>query len=149
MFLFIIVVAVVLCVIILYLPYAAGLTTVEKQARKTSEQEKASQTANQYSGYLPPDEELKLQQEAASKGQTSALKNKMKVTSESLPIHIKLNQDGVLRKRTERSVGDLNPNNYDYDLDELIKEETEGEAQRKAQEFYAKQKLGGDKEAMV
>ncbi|GEQ69147.1 hypothetical protein JCM33374_g2818 [Metschnikowia sp. JCM 33374] len=150
MFFFIVIVAVVLCAVILYLPYAAGLTTVEKQSRKKTQQKtKRSSADDQYSGYVPPDEELRLQEEAGSKGKTSALKDKIKITSDSMPIQIKLNQDGGLRKRTERSVGDFNPNNYDYDLDELIREETEGEAQRKTKEYYSNEHVGGDKETMV
>ena len=149
MFFFILLVAVVFCAVIVYLPYAAGLTTLEKHSDKKTKKERKRHENDEYSGYLPPDEELRLQQESSSKGKTSALKDKVKITSDRMPIQIKLNQENGLRKRTERKVGDFNPNNYDYDLDELIREETEGEAQRKAQEFYAKQDLGGDKEAMV
>lgn len=145
----ILIVAIVFCAVILYLPYAAGLTTVEKQSHKKKRRESISQAPEQFSGYLPPDEELRLQEEQKEKAKTSAFKDKVNITSERMPIQIKLNQGGVLRKRTERHVGDFNPNNYDYDLDELIREETEGEAQKEAKKYYAGQTLGGDKEAMV
>lgn len=144
-FLLIILAALLLCAAVLYLPYAAGLTKVEKKKRKKSQTPHKSTVKADISGYVPPDEEYREQDEAKS----SSLGTKMKISSEDMPIRIRLSENGVLRKRGERSVGDTNPNNYDYDLDDLIREETEGELQRKTQEFYKNEHLGGEKEDMV
>lgn len=144
MFLLILLVAIAFCAIVLYLPYLAGLTTIEKKEYKPKQKKQKSRIDT---GYVPPDEEVNLQQERH--GLRSTLKEKVHVTSVDMPIRIKLNQDGALRRRGEKPVGDVDPNNYDYDLDELIREETEGEAARKEKEFYAKENVGGDKEAMV
>lgn len=144
MFLLILLVAVALCAAILYLPYAAGLTKVEKVERK---REVAKKTPVQEAAYVPPDEEWKHQQADAQS--RASLRDKVRVTSRDMPIRITLNQDAVLRKRGERAVVDADPNSYDYDLDDLIREETAGEAARREKEFYAREAVGGDKEAMV
>lgn len=146
MFLLLIILAIIFCVVIIYLPYAAGLTTLQKAEHHTLTQRQS--VKKQYSGYVPPDEELRLQQEEQSKGKTS-LRERVKVTNDDIPIRIKLNQDGVLRKRSAKVDIDRDPNSYDYDLDELINDETVGEAQREASEFYAKQDVGTNREELV
>lgn len=108
---------------------------------------------NEYDGYIPPDELLRQEEEENERkglrASASALKDRMNVTSENVPIKIRLNQEGVLRRRHEKVISDGDPNNYDYDLDELIEEETRGAADRLEKEFYSKEQVGGDKEAMV
>lgn len=147
----ILIVAVLLCVLVVFLPYSAGLTHVEKEAKKQKTQ--AKQKKVDYDGYLPPDELLRQEEEENErkglKARASALKESINITSDDVPFKIKLNQDTVLKRRHEKVVGDGDPNNYDYDLDELIQEETRGAADRLAKEFYSNEKIGGDKEAMV
>lgn len=89
-----------------------------------------------------------MREEEQTRGKAS-LREKVKVTNDDLPIRIKLNQDGVLRKRGAKVDIDRDPNNYDYDLDELIKDETVGEAEREAAEYYAKENVGSNIEEMA
>lgn len=147
MFFTVLLVCVVLCAIILYLPYAAGLTQIEKNHR-TAEVKKTKKEP-QFHGYIPLDEELRQQEEEEDSSRASAIKKKFSVTSDDMPVRIRLNQDSTLRKRQDRTMGDRNPDTYDYDLDELIREETEGQAAKSRAEFYANENIGGDKEAMV
>lgn len=147
----ILIAALLLCVLVVFLPYSAGLTHVERESKKQRTQTKTKKV--DYDGYVPPDELLRQQEEENErrgfKARASALKERINVTSDDVPIKIKLNQESVLKRRHERVVGDGDPNNYDYDLDELIDEETRGAAERLANEYYSKEKVGGDKEAMV
>lgn len=134
-----------------YLPYSAGLTHLERDSKKPKTEVKTKR--NEYDGYIPPDELLRQEEEENERkglrASASALKDRMNVTSENVPIKIRLNQEGVLRRRHEKVISDGDPNNYDYDLDELIEEETRGAADRLEKEFYSKEQVGGDKEAMV
>lgn len=151
MFFYILLVAIVFCAIVLYLPYSVGLTQIERQHHEAKAVQKKKN--DEYTGYIPPDEELRLQEQDNEKhglrAKASALKEKMHVTSGDMPVRIRLNQGGELRKRKETIQIDKNPNTYDYDLDELIEEETEGARQQRVKEFYAEEAVGGDKEAMV
>lgn len=154
MLLLILLVAVVLCGLVLYLPYSAGLTHLEREThKKTPESKKKHKKQHQYEGYIPPDEELRLraaeEKNHGLKARASAMKERLNVTSDDLPFKIKLNQDSVVRKRHEKPVGDIDPNNYDYDLDELIEEETAGAARKQVEEFYLHETVGGDNEEMV
>lgn len=145
------IVAVLLCALVLYLPYSAGLTHIETETR--SKPTEIKKKKDDYNGYVPPDEILRREEEESEnrglRARASALKDRINVTSEDMPIKIRLNQETVLRKRHEKVVSDGDPNKYDYDLDELIEEETRGAAQKQAEEFYSHEKIGGDKEAMV
>lgn len=150
----ILIVAVLLCALVLYLPYSAGLTHIEKNTKKEIPHAELKKPANDdYDGYLPPDEILRREQEEKEshglKARALALKEKIHVTNDDVPLKIRLNQETVLRRRHEKVSGDTDPNNYDYDLDELIEEETKGAAQKQTQDFYLKESVGGDKEAMV
>ncbi|KAF3987780.1 hypothetical protein FT663_03675 [Candidozyma haemuli var. vulneris] len=151
MFLPLIILAIVFCAISLYLPYSAGLTHLER--RKREKKEKDTQTSNEFQGYVPPDEEMRRQREEDEKrglkARASALKEKLHVTAEDMPVSIRLNQESGLRKRGEKVSADHNPNNYDYDLDELIQDEAREANAANIKAAYAGQQLGGDKESMV
>lgn len=134
MFFLLVLLAVVFCAVVIYLPYAAGLTTVQKAQRK---QQSGQQKARKQSGSITPYEELRMRQE--KQANFKKLSDKIKLTSEEMPIRIGLNQNGLLRRRGTKIDVDRNPNNYDYDLDQLIKDETEGEVERAAAELYFKQ----------
>lgn len=150
MFGVIIVVAVVFVAVILYLPYALGLTEFEKSSRKKLQKLKES-ASSEHSGYVPPDEEhaLRQQKEESLKGKASALRERINVTSEDVPVKIRLHQDG-LRKRTKEKLDvDTNPSNYDYDLDELIREENEEAAEAQRRDFYKNEVIGKGRDEMV
>ena len=134
MFFLLVLLALVFCAVVIYLPYAAGLTTVQKAQRK---QQSGQQKARKQSGSITPYEELRMRQE--KQANFKKLSDKIKLTSEEMPIRIGLNQNGLLRRRGTKIDVDRNPNNYDYDLDQLIKDETEGEVERAAAELYFKQ----------
>lgn len=149
MFLLLVFLAIIFCVVIIYLPYAAGLTTVEKAKHQQKASKKKQPTHQQYSGYVPPDEVSRMNEEEKSKGFASTIRDKVKLTSEDMPIKIGLNQEGNLRRRGGKVLIDTDPNNYDYDLDELIEDETTGEAKRAAAEYYAKEKLNTNSDELV
>lgn len=123
-----------------------GLTTVQKVKHKKRSTKQTTQQL--HSRYIPPDEVLRMKKEELA-GSSRSFSDRVKVTSEDIPIRIVLNQDGIIRKRAGNVVSDRNPNNYDYDLDELIRDETKGEADRSAAKYYAKEKLEINSEELV
>lgn len=130
-----IIIALILVFLVLALPYLSGVTKYEfdkklKVGRKTKEHK--SKPVHEYQAYTPPDEAFMSEQEKRDrleglKQKASALKEKANVTSSDLPFKIRL-QDGenMLRKRkTEKLDFNPDPNEYDYDIDDLIREEGE------------------------
>lgn len=152
MFLPLIILALVFCAISLYLPYSAGLTHLERKKKQKQQVQPKQKSANDDYGYISPDEELRRQREQEEehgiKARASALRKHLNVTSEDMPVLIKLNQQG-LRRRTEKISNDADPNNYDYDLEELIQDEAREANEEAIRAAYKGQELGGDKEAMV
>lgn len=150
----ILVFGVVLICAILLLPYVSGLTRFEKNKRRVAPSAPpaaaAAPSAPSY-GYTPPDEFEAGEAESASfRSRASALKSKISVTSNDIPVKIALLDHPGLRKRTtERLDTDNDPNNYDYDLDDLIREEKERAVDEQRREHYRNEVLGGDKETMV
>jgi hypothetical protein len=149
----ILVFAVVLICAIVLLPYVSGLTRFEKNKPRRAAPPApaaAAPSAPSY-GYTPPDEFVAGDEESASlRSRASALKSKISVTADDIPVKIALLEHPGLRKRTtERLDTDSDPNNYDYDLDELIREEKERAVDEQRREHYRNEVLGGDKEAMV
>lgn len=171
MFLTILFIGIALVIVMLLLPYASGLTKIEIDTthhghKKSNQQKKQSspefsqqqQQANQQYGYIPPDELQSQEQESEEHGflknRAHAFKEKLQVTSEDMPLKIKLNKlnnaDSSLRNRKKEKLDiDTNPNNYDYDIDELIAEETEISRKEQQSEFYKDQVIGKEKEEMV
>lgn len=130
-----IIIALVLVFLVLALPYLSGVTKYEfdkKQKSDRKPKEHTSKPFHEYQAYTPPDEAFMSEQEKrdrleALKEKASALKEKANVTSSDIPFKIRL-QDGenMLRKRkTEKLDFNPDPNEYDYDIDELIREEGE------------------------
>ncbi|KAI3406655.1 hypothetical protein KGF56_000501 [Candida oxycetoniae] len=162
MFFIILAVALVLAFLVLILPKFSGLTTIKRNThssgvkkRQDKETKFKSSDASSVYTYIPPDElENNIQKEANLKSKASALKEKLELHSEDLPIRIELNQfvdkDNHIRKRKVREVDlDMDPNKYDYDLDDLIAEENEMARQEQQREHYKNQKFGETKEEMV
>ncbi|KAI5955040.1 hypothetical protein KGF54_001601 [Candida jiufengensis] len=159
------------------LPTLSGLTSVEinphnhnqiKQKKKKDDIKPQSSSnnnnefSNQY-GYISPDtfsNESDTKDEGFLKQRAHALKEKLQLNQEDMPIQIHLktnnkskpndNTEGGLRNRKKEKL-DLNtdPNTYDYDLDDLIKEETSNAQKQQQKEFYKDQIFGKEKEAMV
>ncbi|RCK56614.1 hypothetical protein Cantr_05831 [Candida viswanathii] len=168
MFLTIVFIGIALVLVMLLLPYASGLTKIEidtthhhRHQQKSQQRQQSPSTAtssSQQYGYIPPDE---IQPESADseehgylKDRAHALKEKLQVTSEDMPLKIKLNKfdnsDAALRHRKKEKLDmDTNPNNYDYDIDELIAEETEISRKDQQAQFYKNQVIGKEKEEMV
>lgn len=147
MFFLILAVAAILMAGVLYLPYAAGLTTLEVEKKNKNKAEPQQQVEDDDFGYVPPDV-------AAARANSSSVKShaslKERFASQDIPVKIKLDSSNTLRRRTkERLDVDSNPNNYDYDIDELIREEALEAAQEQMRQDYKGQLLGKDKEAMV
>ncbi|KAK6199438.1 uncharacterized protein RJT21DRAFT_46757 [Scheffersomyces amazonensis] len=163
MFFTILLFAIVIVALVLALPYFSGLTTIEidKKARqsqkKKEQQQQQTQPVTQASyGYIPPDEQRRVEEEENNKhslkARASALKDKINVTSQDIPIKIKLNSEnasGLRQRHKEKLDIDNDPNNYDYDLDDLIKEETEQAKIEQEADFYKDQDIGKEKEEMV
>ncbi|EMG48204.1 hypothetical protein SBY92_003080 [Candida maltosa Xu316] len=164
MFFTILIIAVILVIIMLVLPYASGLTKIEidthhkvKEKKQTKKSASAPSSSQQY-GYVPPDEiqpeDDKSQEHKYFKEKASAIKDKFQVTSEDMPLKIKLskldNTDANLRHRKKEKLDiDTNPNNYDYDIDELIAEENDLARKEQQSEFYKDQEIGKEREEMV
>ncbi|CAH2351354.1 hypothetical protein CLIB1423_03S04412 [[Candida] railenensis] len=161
---FLLFIGALLIALIIILPSSAGLLKLERNTRtkKSAEPERSknpsSSSGQEYSGYLPPDEYNALQEqkreqyqkESSIKARASALKDKINFTANDIPVKFSLQDQQRLRHRNkERLDIDNNPNNYDYDLDELINEEKEKSLEDQQREAYKNEVLGQDKEAMV
>ncbi|KAK6459403.1 uncharacterized protein RJT20DRAFT_15724 [Scheffersomyces xylosifermentans] len=162
MFVVLLLIALVLVGVVLYLPYASGLATYEidrssKEKRKKEELAAAKKTDvyDQF-GYVPPDEVTSNEATTSGsslKARASALKEKIHVTPDDIPLKMKLSTpDGSssLRRRGKEKLDlDTDPNNYDYDIDELIEEENEIALNEQQKEFYKNEVIGKEKEEMV
>ncbi|CUM52839.1 uncharacterized protein AC631_02829 [Debaryomyces fabryi] len=148
--------AVVIIAFLIYLPYSSGLATYkyEKKPSERAQQKNKDEYLNNYQGYIPPDEEAALRKQGQDshsfKVSVSKLKEKAHVTSSDIPLKFKLQQDSTLRKRNKEKL-DINndPNKFDYDIDELIREENESAMEDQKREFYKNLQMGKEKEAMV
>ncbi|EDK39616.2 hypothetical protein PGUG_03714 [Meyerozyma guilliermondii ATCC 6260] len=144
-------VGLVFVVLAIALPYMSGLATYEKQKKKkpTKSVHSTSAVSSGTMGYLPPDEIAR--QEQANETHKDSLKNRVKVTTDDLPVRMTLKHDGTpsLRKRKEKLDVDTDPNHYDYDLDELITEEGNLAAAEQQAQFYRGQTLGKSAKEMV
>lgn len=126
----------VIVVFILALPYVSGIASYDVERKKKTMKKTNLEPAKEpvSAGYVPPSFDLKNSEEASASG-ISALKDKIKLTSEDIPLKLHLNDTSNLRRRkTDKVDLDTNPNNYDYDLDELIKEEWEEKKQQQQQQ---------------
>ena len=168
MFFLIISIAILLVVVILLLPTLSGLTKVSVETphrhhhkqdhRPNNKKQVENQDDYQY-GYVPPDELAQSSNDVDDEGflktEARVLKEKLQLHSDDIPIRIKLKNfagdegTGLRRRKAEKLDFNTDPNSYDYDLDELIAEETESARQNAQREFYKDQKLGGEKEEMV
>lgn len=86
----------------------------EKKQKKPN-QESHQQPQSQTYSYVPPDEQTN-QESVAS---TTGIRH---LTTDDIPVKLKLNQSNVARRKEKLDV-DRNPNNYDYDLDDIINED--------------------------
>lgn len=137
MFVLLLVVALMLCAVVIALPYLLGLTTIEKNDKA---KKKTLASASSYTG----------DGSSTEKSLKDRALEKVHVSSSDMPIRIRLNDsNSTLRSRKEKLSLDTDPNNYDYDLDQLIDEERYEGAKRQQQEFYKNEKIGGEKEEMV
>ncbi|GMG33865.1 unnamed protein product [Ambrosiozyma monospora] len=135
----------------------SGLVTYEKnpdyktkrQQKQQKEKEQNQQSFGYGGGYVAPDANLDADTFTYNTGSSSGSKrealknlgtgvyNKLKdVDKDNLPMRIQLADESVLKKRVKASktgglhpsITDKDPNNFDYDLDELIAEEQEKDA---------------------
>lgn len=132
MFLLLLVVCVVLCAFVVYLPQWAGLTHIEKNAKKKTNSGSRGGANSHDSAY----DDTRYTEESGLKAKASALKERIQVTTDDVPYAIKLNNGANLRKRHDRISGDTDPDKYDYDLDELIQEETDAAVRATRADFY-------------
>lgn len=150
----ILVAATLMVVFIVLLPVMSGLTQIEKQKPTASKQKARSKEQFESQGYIPPDELIRGENESQSsfKDRVEAMKKKINVTSNDIPYKIRLQHenDSGLRRRTKEKLDiDTDPNNYDYDVDELIREEGEEAVRERDQEFYKDYEMGRAKEDVV
>lgn len=165
MFFLIITIAIIFVILILLLPSVSGLTKVsvqthphhKKDSKPTNKKQNEVPDNYQY-GYVPPGEltlsSNDVDNEGFLKTEARVLKEKLQVHSDDIPIKIKLknfagDETGLRRRKAEKLDLNTDPNSYDYDLDELIAEETESARQNAQKEFYKDQKIGREKEEMV
>ncbi|EGV63764.1 hypothetical protein CANTEDRAFT_105448 [Yamadazyma tenuis ATCC 10573] len=116
MFVTLLILTVVLVGLVVLLPYWSKLVNYSYEPNQKSKARGRSGPSQlpQTSGYVPPDQQL--QQE--TKAKATGLR---KFTADDVPVKLKLNHLQT-KRRKERLDVDRNPNNFDYDLDELINE---------------------------
>lgn len=155
MFFVLLIIAIVIVLYLLYLPYAAGLATykIEKSHKETKEQNEEDKDEDKFqSVYVPPDEEdqrkLKEDEKKNIAAKASGLREKLNVSVDDIPFKLQLRHKGKTPKRVEH-VTDDDPNDYDYDIDELIRDEEETLANRQREEFYSQNKVEGQNEDIV
>ncbi|ODV86880.1 hypothetical protein CANARDRAFT_6450 [[Candida] arabinofermentans NRRL YB-2248] len=143
MFLVFLLVIVLVVLIVIILPQTSGLFTYAKnpayeekrKLRKISQTSKSQKKEDDFGTYVAPDEEegfqLKDSNEKKSKLKsfgTGVYTKLNSLTQEDIPVTIHLQNDNILKKRTTKkasNITDRNPDNYDYDLNDLIAEELE------------------------
>lgn len=141
------VLTVLIVAVTVLLPYFNGLTTIEvHKKRQASKKKKLADSAPIMTGYVPPDAVT------SSSSTEKQPRFKVKVTSDDMPLHIKLDHAPGLRKRREKLDTNQDPNSYDYDIDELIEDddrEEREENERKQREYYRNEKIGKSSEEIV
>lgn len=132
---------IIMSIAIIYLPTFKGLTSVKvsKSKKKSAATVKKAQPTD---GYVPPDA---YSSSTPKVSKFQSIKN-LNVSAKDIPIQIHLEERGSdLRKRKEKLSLNNNPDTYDYDIDELIREEGEEEARA----FYKKEVIGKTSEEVV
>ena len=155
MFFVLLFIAAALVLYLLYLPYAAGLATykIENSHKEKKEQNEEDKDEDKLqSVYVPPDEEdqrkLKVDDKKKLASKASGLRERLNVSVDDIPFKLELRHKGRTRKGADHVV-DNNPNDYDYDIDELIRDEEESLANRQREEFYSQNKVEGQNEDVV
>lgn len=136
------------------LPALSGLVTYKKNSRKSQHQVsfKPVPAADVPYTYTAPDADINVEDIVSSK--TSALhdvRTKLgrlhapKITEDDLPIKLELVGENELKKRVRgRKSGvstiNLDPAAYDYDVDDIIREELERDEEEKRQ-LYGKSEV--------
>lgn len=141
MFLLVVFLSLIICLVIIALPALLGLTKLEKN--KPGSKKKVKKSNEVFTGYVSTAQE--------EQHKRDKLKEKINLTNEDLPMKISLKgvDDSGLRNRNHDKLDtNRDPNEYDYDLDELISEETERVRKETVAEFY-KDEMGKDKEELV
>lgn len=155
MFFVVLFIAVILVAVIIYLPYLSGLVSykVDKVPKRgpVKKNEFSSSHVTESYGYIPPDEQISQSSAVDGIWKKARLEPpKINVTSDDIPIKLTLKENSGLKRRHKEKLDiDSNPNNYDYDLDELIREESEAAIAEQRRQFYNDAELGKEKEAMV
>ncbi|CAN3357878.1 hypothetical protein DICA1_C04060 [Diutina catenulata] len=142
MFLLVVFIGIVLCGAILYLPAASGLTQVQKNKRDRKVSYKQPDQVPQYYGHDDHDDQPETVKDK--------LKHKLQVSNDDMPVRIALRGDhqGLRNRHHDKIDTNNDPNQYDYDIDELIAEENERATRDREHEFY-KEELGKDREELV
>lgn len=109
-----------------------GKFEIDKNASKKKKnddyEDESTATTSDYAGYVPPDEYDKINSEdLEAKSKRQLLKERLE--NVNIPISFKTdaldNHERVLRQRrfAQKSEKDDDPNEFDYDIDDLIAEE--------------------------
>lgn len=151
MFILLISIAAILVLLVFLLPYALGITLI-KLERPASHRTAGSQslTTEGETDYLSPDE--RTNQSSGPRVSTAAtgLRDRVSHASPSLKIGLQSQDSSKLRRRRAEKV-DLNmdPNTYDYDIDDLAREDEETERRETLEEFRRIQESGITRENLV
>lgn len=156
LFVFLIVFAVVIF-FIAFLPLVSGVASYKYQATHKGDFDSKKQDDDQVDydqGYLPPEERAELEAKSrSSSSKFSKLKHIPNVSKSDIPFKFAPNiNDGgsKVRNRKARNADiDLNPSNYDYDIDELIEEENREDARERADEFEQRVYKGSNVQEMA
>lgn len=151
MFILLISIAAVLVLLVFLLPYVLGITLIKLERplnRRTGGGQ--SQTIDAETDYLPPD--MRTGQSTGPQVSASAagLRDRISHASPSLKIGLQSQDDSKLRRRRAEKVDlNLDPNTYDYDVDELAREEEEADRKETMAEFRKIQESGITRENLV
>lgn len=135
-----ILVIIIAVLIVILLPATSNIGHLGLQKPKRKEQYQ-NHNSEDTQTYVSPDEELDNERKRAEKENfTAKLKN---LTKDDMPFRFKMDNETSLRKRGTKKmdqVSNNDENEYDYDIDELIKEEREQELQEYLENEALKQK---------
>ncbi|KAH3666100.1 hypothetical protein OGAPHI_004289 [Ogataea philodendri] len=142
MFLTLLVLMVIFIALVILLPLLSGLFTYSSnpsylEKKKLRQSEKSSLIdSDGYGGYVPPDEQIELENNAKSTG--SGFYSKIgHLTSEDIPVKLHMKNESGLKKRSNKNqqFANAGPGEYDYDLNELINEELAEDNREKLQAY--------------
>lgn len=140
---------------IAFLPLISGVASYKYQTtnKDYDSKKKDDEPIITHQGYLSPEERAELEAKSSSRNSKfSNLKKIPNVSKRDIPFKFTPKIDGnsqIRNRKVKQSGVDLDPSNFDYDLDELIREENEEDAREQAQELQQRLYKGENVQEMA